>query len=87
VEAGAGLEDFESSTWNAMLAPPGTPEAIAEQINRNINEVLAMPETRTKLLTLGIDPAGGSREELSNFMNQERQRWEKAARAANIPLE
>ncbi len=83
----AGLEDFESSTWNAMLAPPGIPEAIAEQINRNVNEVLAMPETRAKLESLGIDPAGGSREDLANFMKQERQRWEKVVRAANIPLE
>ena len=83
----AGLGDFESSTWNAMLATPGIPEAIAEQINRNVNEVLAMPETRAKLESLGIDPAGGTREDLANFMKQERQRWEKVVRAANIPLE
>ena len=49
--------------------------------------VLAMPETRAKLESLGIDPAGGSREDLANFMKQERRRWEKVVRAANIPLE
>ena len=83
----AGLEDFESSTWNAMLAPPGTPEAIAEQINHDVNEVLGAPDLQAKLGSLGIDPAGGSREELSSFMRQERRRWEKVVRAANIPLE
>ena len=83
----AGLEDFESSTWNALLAPPGTSEAIAEQINRHVNEVLAMPETRAKLDSLGIDPAGGTRDDLASFMKQERRRWEKVVRAANIPME
>ena len=83
----AGLEDFESSTWNAMLAPPGTPEAIAEQINHDVNEVLGAPDLQAKLGSLGIDPAGGSREDLSGFMRQERRRWEKVVRAANIPVE
>ena len=83
----AGLTDFESSTWNGMLAPPGTPEAIAEVINLAVNEALAAPETRAKLLSLGIDPAGGTREDMSNFMKQERRRWEKVVRAANIPLQ
>ena len=42
----AGLRDFSSSTWFAMVAPPGTPAAIAEQVNKAVNDVLAMPESR-----------------------------------------
>jgi tripartite-type tricarboxylate transporter receptor subunit TctC len=48
----AGLEDFESSTWNGMLAPPGTPDSITEQLNREINEILAAPELQAKLRSL-----------------------------------
>lgn len=83
----AGLEEFESSAWNGLLAPPGTPEAIVNAINRAVDEALTSPETRPKLVLLGIDPAGGTPEDFSNFMKQERQRWQKVVRAANIPLE
>ena len=76
-----------ASAGAQQIAPPGTPEAITEQINRDVNEALAAPELQAKLASLGIDPAGGTREDLSEFMRQERRRWEKVVRAANIPIE
>jgi hypothetical protein len=52
----AGLRDFSSSTWFAIVAPPGTPAAIADQINKAVNDVLAMPDIQAQFETLGVQP-------------------------------
>lgn len=83
----AGLERFESSTWNGILAPPRTPGAIADQLNREINGILAEPELQERFRALGIEPAGGTREEFANFMKSERERWQRVVRTARISPE
>lgn len=80
----AGLPDFESTTWYGMLAPPRTPDAIAERINRDIRDILASPEMQAKIRGLGIEPGGGTRSDFAEFMTRERQRWAKVIAAANI---
>lgn len=83
----SGLEGFESATWNAVLAPPRTPGAIADQLNREINEILAEPDLQEKFRSLGIEPAGGTRQDFAKFMKTERERWQRLVRAAKISLE
>jgi tripartite-type tricarboxylate transporter receptor subunit TctC len=56
----SGIEDFESSSWVAILAPPNTPRPIVERLNRELNAVLATPEIVEKLGTLGITPTPGA---------------------------
>ncbi|MGZ5043009.1 MAG: Bug family tripartite tricarboxylate transporter substrate binding protein, partial [Usitatibacter sp.] len=50
----AGVPDFESSSWVAILAPARTPRPIVEKLNRELNAVLAEPAIVEKLSTLGI---------------------------------
>jgi tripartite-type tricarboxylate transporter receptor subunit TctC len=83
----AGLRDFASSTWFAMVAPPGTPAAIAEQINRAVNDVLAMPEIQAQFETLGVQPRLVTPPELAAFIAIEATRWADVARDAKIEKE
>ena len=83
----AGLRDFTSSTWFAMVAPPGTPSAIAEQINRAVNDVLAMPEIQAQFETLGVQPRIVTPPELAAFIAIEATRWADVARDAKIEKE
>ena len=83
----AGLRDFTSSTWFAMVAPPGTPAAIAEQINRAVNDVLAMPEIQAQFETLGVQPRIVTPPELAAFIAVEATRWADVARDAKIEKE
>ena len=83
----AGLRDFASSTWFAMVAPPGTPAAIAEQINRAVNDVLAMPEIQAQFETLGVQPRLVTPAELGAFIAGESTRWADVAQAARIEKE
>ncbi|NBQ79008.1 MAG: tripartite tricarboxylate transporter substrate binding protein [Betaproteobacteria bacterium] len=44
--AESGLPGFEAATWLAMLAPAGTPAAVVARLNKELNQILAMPEVR-----------------------------------------
>ena len=83
----AGLRDFQSSTWFAMVAPPGTPVAIAEQINRTVNEVLALQEIQAQFEALGVQPRMVTPQELTAFVAGEAKRWTDVARDAKIEKE
>jgi tripartite-type tricarboxylate transporter receptor subunit TctC len=83
----AGLRDFSSSTWFAIVAPPGTPAAIAEQVNKAVNDVLAMPEIQAQFETLGVQPRMVTPTELAAFVAGEARRWAAVARDAKIEKE
>ncbi|MEA2905554.1 MAG: hypothetical protein QOI12_2941, partial [Alphaproteobacteria bacterium] len=83
----AGLRDFSSSTWFAIVAPPGTPPAIAEQVNKAVNDVLAMPEIQAQFETLGVQPRMVTPPELAAFIAGEARRWAAVARDAKIEKE
>ena len=83
----AGLRDFQSSTWFAMVAPPGTPVAIAERINRTVNEVLALLEIQAQFEALGVQPRMVTPQELTAFVAGEAKRWTDVARDAKIEKE
>lgn len=79
-----GFPSFEVVAWNALYAPRGTPAAIVNQLGTEVNKILARPETRQKLLSLGFDPAGGTPAQLAEFASAERAKWEPIIRAAGI---
>ena len=50
-----GMPGFEVLAWNALYAPKGTPNAIIQLLNAEMQKIMAQPETRQKLLSLGFD--------------------------------
>src|SRR5262249_49065535 len=46
--AEAGVADFQADTWNAIAAPPKTPQPIIAKLNAAMNEVFAMPDVRSR---------------------------------------
>jgi tripartite-type tricarboxylate transporter receptor subunit TctC len=83
----AGLSNFSSSTWFAIMAPPGTPAPIAEQVNAAVNEVLAMPGIQSQFEALGVQPRAVKPQELAVFIAGESKRWADVARDAKIEKE
>ena len=79
-----GLPGFELTAWNAFFAPKGTPQAIVTLINTEVGKILAEPETRQRLMALGIEVAGGTPQELATRVRNEREKWSRIIRSANI---
>ena len=80
----AGLADFEVDSWYAMFVPAKTPRAVIERLNKALNEVVADPEIREKLLAQGAEGVGGTPEKLGQTVAAEIPKWIKLAKDANI---
>jgi tripartite-type tricarboxylate transporter receptor subunit TctC len=82
-----GVAGFQSITWFAVMAPPGTPAALTEAINKAIGDILRLPDVREQFAKMGVQPVGGSVAETEKFIADERARWGDVIRAANIKIE
>lgn len=80
----SGVPGFDSQGWFALLAPAGTPPAILERINREVNTILATPEFRERLERVGAVPVGGTIADFRNRLRDESERWGKVIKFANI---
>jgi tripartite-type tricarboxylate transporter receptor subunit TctC len=71
-----GLKGFECYTWNAILAPAGTPQPIIDRLNAALNKALADPAVFAHLQDAGIDPTPGSTpQQTMEFMKTELAKW------------
>ncbi|NDZ17004.1 tripartite tricarboxylate transporter substrate binding protein [Variovorax sp. WS11] len=82
-----GLPALESSTWFSFIAPAGTPRAVLERLNAEIDQILQLPEVEKQLQDLGSVPAGGSLEATQAFMRAERPRWTRRVEDSGAKIE
>ena len=73
--AESGLPQFEATSWFALLGPAGMPRDVQLRINAETARVLALPDVREKLATLGLDPAPGTPEALAALIQGESIKW------------
>ena len=82
-----GLPDLVASAWFALVAPPGTPDAIAQKVNADLVTTLKSPELRARFLELGAEPQGGTTAATAAFIKDEEARWRGVIKSANVTLE
>ena len=70
-----GVAGFESSSWQALYAPAGTPEPILRQLSAATLEVLADPTVQQRYAERGVEPRPGDAAALRSFLNAELERW------------
>ena len=85
--AESGLPDLVSSAWYALVAPPGTPDAIVQKINADTAAALKLPDVRSRFLELGAEPQGNTAAATAAFIKAEEARWRSVIRSANVTLE
>jgi tripartite-type tricarboxylate transporter receptor subunit TctC len=82
-----GMPGFEVIAWNALYAPKGTPPAIVNLLNAEMQKILGQPEMRQRLLVLGYEPTAGTPQQLADFARAERRKWGPLIKAAGIKAE
>lgn len=82
----SGLKGFELLGWIGLLAPAGTPQAVINRLNGEVQKMLA-GDLKPRLVDLGLDAAGGSPESFSTFIKSDIAKYAKIVKAANIPLQ
>ena len=76
--AESGFANYELVEWEAIQAPANTPKDVIETLNKALREVVANPEVRAKMATLGIEPdATKSPAEVGTFILKERDKFSK----------
>ncbi|HYF17173.1 MAG TPA: tripartite tricarboxylate transporter substrate binding protein [Ramlibacter sp.] len=76
----AGLPGFEATSWFALFAPANLPREVQMRINAETARVLALPDVKEKLATLGLDPAPGTPEQLNTLVQGEMAKWAKVVK-------
>src|SRR5215470_17125396 len=81
------LPGFEAAAWYAIVAPPKTPQAVADKINSDVNEALHQSDIIQRLGQLSAEPIGGTPQATAAYMREEVERWHKVIKAANVKLD
>jgi tripartite-type tricarboxylate transporter receptor subunit TctC len=80
----SGLKNFFFNSWFAMVVPAGTPKDIVERLNNEMRKALADPETRDKLVALGVTLRGTSAQELGVATKAQFEMYRKLIQDNNI---
>jgi tripartite-type tricarboxylate transporter receptor subunit TctC len=80
----AGVPDFTSVSFTAVVAPAGTPAAIVGKLNAAINESLTSPEVASTLVRLNVDAKVSSPREFAAFLAREREKWSAVVKTAGV---
>lgn len=83
----SGIQGFEASSWQGLLAPAGTPKEIVQKLNDALVKILASNELKQSFAASGVQPAPSTPAEFRQFIQAENQRWKSVATAANIQPE
>lgn len=82
-----GIPSFDVSVWVGIVAPVGTPSDIVAQLNQEIVRILALPDVKEKLSSIGMEPGGGSPGEFTSFIRAETDKWSKVIKESGFKVE
>ncbi|MEA2980863.1 MAG: hypothetical protein QOF09_2686 [Alphaproteobacteria bacterium] len=85
--AEVGVAGFGVDAWVGIFAPRGTPAPIVTLLNATINEALAMPDVRQRVLASGLDPWVLSPQAMSAFVREEIARWKALIRETGVKVQ
>ena len=83
----SGYPGFEAIQWVGMLTTAGTPRAIIERLNAEVNRAIRDAATAARFAQLGVTVAGGSSEAFHKQIVSEYHNWVEVAREAGIKAE
>jgi tripartite-type tricarboxylate transporter receptor subunit TctC len=85
--AESGYPGFNIVAWNGLLAPKGVPTEVVQFLNVQFNRFLETPEMRKQIISIGIDPLGGTADAFSSLLKSEIPRWKAMVIDAGAKLE
>ena len=73
--AAAGLKGFDAGQTHGVYAPAGTPPAVIDKLNREINRALELPGVRAQIETLGAEPTPMTPSQFAAVMADDARRY------------
>jgi tripartite-type tricarboxylate transporter receptor subunit TctC len=82
-----GMGNLKSSVWFAIVGPNGLPQGVVERVNAETNKLLADPEFRNRIQTLGAAPMGGSPADFRKLFDEEYARWAEVVKVSGAKID
>lgn len=80
----SGYPKFQVSEWKILLAPAGTPPAVVERLNKEVQKALAQTSTIARVLADGSLPRSSSVSQAQQFVKAEMERWASAVKESGL---
>jgi tripartite-type tricarboxylate transporter receptor subunit TctC len=80
----AGFPGFDVSFWYGIAGPKKLPPEMVQQINADVNKVLAMPDVADRFERSGAGGGGGSPQKLASMIDVDLRKWAKVIKDANV---
>jgi tripartite-type tricarboxylate transporter receptor subunit TctC len=75
---------YQVNNWHGVIAPKGTPKAIIDKLNSEINKAIKDPDFAKRIALDGLEPAGGTPEAFETLLKREVAEWAEVVKAANV---
>ncbi len=82
-----GPKGYDVTVWYGLIAPKGTPLAVLQKLNAEVNKALASPAVRQRYAALGAEPTQSTVEDFGKHIISEEKKWSSAVKNANIRVE
>lgn len=82
-----GIKGFDVTAWYGFVAPKGTPLAVLQRLNAEVNKALTNPAIRARYEKLGAEPVPSTLEGFGKMWVAEEKKWTSVIRSANIRSE
>ncbi len=83
----ANLPGYDVAAWIGYAAPAGTPKDILARIAGEIQKAVQAPDLKERYITLGMDTASNTPDEMAAMMRREQDRYAQIIKTANIKIE
>jgi tripartite-type tricarboxylate transporter receptor subunit TctC len=83
----SGVKGFEFVSWYGMWGPKNLPADISGKLQADVARVLALPEVKQRLSTIGFDPIGSGGDRFATYIRDEMAKYEKIIKDAKIKVE
>jgi tripartite-type tricarboxylate transporter receptor subunit TctC len=70
-----------------VFVPVGTPKDLVDILNKQVARIMALPDVKERMATIGFDPTVSTSEGLTDHMKAETDKWLKVVRQANIRID
>jgi tripartite-type tricarboxylate transporter receptor subunit TctC len=83
----AGVKGYDVTTWYAIMAPHGTPNAIEQRMAVELGKALKQPDILKRFEEQGVTPGDMTPEQLAGFIRTETAKWTKVAKDSGATIE